>query len=233
MKTSKPKKISNPCKYKKLDCLHHNFECDWIVGKGCKPREGAEVPSPSTNAINFTALPPDIKEIIRSKLSPKSIAALKATNKEHNELLSIKFKSADYLEYGLKPYSKQLLKNLTKYEKTFRKDLRSEYHPPSTPEYLLPRGHQSVQKVLTSTAVNFDDAKFENLSTLMNKKSDSYKEKLNSAVKKGLRYCNERNYNPLPIKPDYDFDEIETEKELYEYITYQIARDYRKSYYNF
>jgi hypothetical protein len=216
-----------PCNYRKQECLEHNFECNWIVGKGCKPRDNAKPPS-NENALNYTALPRDVKEIIQSKLNPKNSTALKLTNRENNELIkSIKFSPKDYLEYGLKPYAKQLLKNLTKYEKTFRKDLKME----ATPCIGESCGHRSVKKVITSEAVNFDDKKLRNLSALMNKDFDSYKNKLNDSVTKGLKHCKPMNFSTLfPRKPKYEFDEIKTKKELYDYITYQVARDYSKSY---
>jgi hypothetical protein len=240
-KTSKsvPRSARGSCNYNKSDCLERNFECQWIVGQGCFPREGAKPPSPNSDKLDFTSLPPDVKKLISSKLSVKNATALKATDKENYKLITgIKYTNDDYMEYALKPYTKKILKSLKTYEKTFRKDVDTAVKslfksPPDSPDsyyesppYKSPELDPIINK-LNSAILNDDDPRFVSASTIMKKNPVSNKTEIKTAVLAGLSYANRPN---LPNDPNYDLNEIKTMNELKKYITYKVAKDYQKSY---
>jgi hypothetical protein len=218
----------NICKLNK-DACQASFECEWIVGKGCRPRKGATaVPNAS---INFTDLPPDVKKLISSKLTGKNAAAFKATNKENRALVpKVTFTKDDYFTLAVKPYAKDLLHSLsrTKGGKTYRTIvMQPDYYNNLINTHVF----NAKNKVITEHVNAVDTSKLRKLSKVMEKNADSVERELKLYIKSALDAVPNMRYNNLPERPkDADFKNISSMKELKEFIKNTVINDYYQNY---
>lgn len=209
------------CKLKKEDCIK-SFECEWIVGKGCKPRENAK--APSAEKLNFTALPLDVKKLIIAKLSAKNATGLRLTDKENYKLIdSVKFTNNDYLELGLKPFTARVLKILEKYGKTFRKDVIA------TPRRFgeLPTSSEAMEKIKTSNILNLDDNKFDIISIAMKKDPTIFRTALKKNIIRGLELSTLRNQHYFIF---HDVKSARNTEQLIDIVINTVGKNYDESY---
>jgi hypothetical protein len=215
------------CNLKKSEC-EKSSECEWIVGKGCVPRSKP----PSNQNEGFDSLPRDVKKLIASKLSPKNATMLKLTNKENKGIIGdIKLTDADYLEYGMKPYAKDLLISLHKYAKTYRQKLAKSLTRPQPTWEETKGAKESIKQQLPQS-----HPKLTNLSLVMKKDPNAAIRKLNFEASRAISMLESRNAleNKLEYttkaKIEKDIKQIRTTRELEDYVFDTVHKEYNKSY---
>jgi hypothetical protein len=211
----------NICKLNK-DACQASFECEWIVGKGCRPRKGAiAVPNAS---INFTDLPPDVKKLISSKLTGKNAAAFKATNKENRaNIPKVQFTEEDFISLAVKPYAKQVMSSLkpSRGGKTYRDYLMIPYNQVTV----------AKNRVIDNHVNAIDTSHLHRLSKVMGKSGRSIELEVKRYVKEALDNAPHIEYEDLPKKPkETDLKKIKSMEELKDYIQSTVVNDYSSHY---
>jgi hypothetical protein len=195
--------------------------------------------SPSPTKI--TDLPPNAMRTIINKLNFRNAASLALTDKKNFELLksySFKDKKKLLLQQGLIPYTESIKRNLMDYESTYVREVFSDKTPYIT-DHRTPRPPADIalQNMIKSDSKIFkvkNEKKLDTLCKLLDVDAASYKQKIKDAVIDGLKYSNKRTakYNkPAPDLPIINIDRVKSEKELYEFITAEVGREYEDVYY--
>jgi hypothetical protein len=197
--------------------------------------------SKSPSPTKLKDLPPNAMKTIISKLNFRDAASLALTDKENLELLksySFKDKKILLLQQGLIPYTESIQENLEKYEDKYKEDIKTD-KTPYIKDHRTPRPPADIalQNMIKSDSKIFkvkNEKKLDTLCKLLDVDASSYKQKIKDAVVDGLKYSNKRTakYNkPAPDSPNININRVKSEKELYEFITAQVGREYEDVYY--
>jgi hypothetical protein len=124
-----------------------------------------------TSPTKLSDLPPDIKDLISKKISPREMIILKSTTKDLNDALKdskVLFSDKDYFKYVIKPYTNRLLSNIKSYNKENNKNI-------------------SITKFMKSKFLNEKDIKIKTGSKVMRKDPGIYIPKIKESIQNGLK----------------------------------------------